>query len=138
MSDGTPHTAGSIVWSDLTVADADAVRAFYEAVVGWRSSPVEMGGYQDYGMAEPGRGQVVAGVCHARGENADLPPQWLIYVAVDDLDASLATCVARGGSVINGPRSLGAYGRSAVIRDPAGAALALIEPPRGIETGPTP
>lgn len=117
---------GQISWSDLTVADAESVRSFYESVVGWRSSPVEMGQYSDYSMIDSD-GNVVAGVCHARGENARLPPVWLMYVTVDDLDLSVARCRESGGDVIDGPRSAG-RARIAVIQDPAGAVLALYEP----------
>jgi len=47
---------------------------------------------------------------------------------VADLDASLTRCLEGGGSVLNGPKGLGGMGRFAVIRDPAGAVLALYEP----------
>ena len=87
-------------------------------------------GYQDWALSTPESGEPVAGVCHARGVNAGLPPVWLVYVNVADLEASLSACRANGGEVLREPRDLGAYGRVAVIRDPAGAALALIEPPR--------
>ena len=69
--------------------------------------------------------QPAAGVCFARGQNAKLPPQWLIYVSVADLDASVAACLARGGVVVDGPRGMGEQ-RLAVIRDPAGAHLGLL------------
>lgn len=64
----------------------------------------------------------VAGICHARGSNADLPPQWLLYFVVEDLDAAVAACTERGGEVVVAPRGL-AGGRFGVIRDPAGAEL---------------
>jgi hypothetical protein len=78
-------------------------------------------------MHEPGTGTPVAGVCHALGENAGLPAQWLVYVRVADLDASLARSAERGGRLVAGPRSFGAGRRFAVIEDPAGAALAIYE-----------
>jgi predicted enzyme related to lactoylglutathione lyase len=61
---------GAISWTDLTVPNAVEVKEFYEAVVGWTHLPSEMGGYQDFCMDKPGDGQTVAGICHARGENA--------------------------------------------------------------------
>ena len=115
---------GTIGWMDLTVADADGVRDFYREVAGWEPAPVEMGGYSDWMMGPPGA-DPVAGVCNARGGNAGLPPVWLIYITVADLDASLEACIARGGEVLADPR--GSKMRYAVIRDPAGAACALIE-----------
>lgn len=119
---------GSIMWADLTVEDADAVRDFYKAVVGWTSSDVDMGGYHDYCMNQPEDAKTVAGVCHARGANAALPPQWLIYVTVEDLDASVERCVEKGGAVVAPARDYGGAGRYAVLRDPAGAAFAVFEP----------
>lgn len=120
--------AGSVAWFDLTVPDAGAVRDFYSAVAGWSVSPVEMGGYQDYCMIPPGASAPVAGVCHARGPNADLPPQWLIYITVPDLAASLAACTAKGGRVVRPECDLGGA-RMAVVQDPAGAVAALYQPP---------
>lgn len=118
---------GSIAWVDLTVKNADAVRDFYAAVTGWKPEAVSMGPYNDYNMIDPETGRSAAGICHQRGVNKDLPAQWLIYVVVADLDASLAECKARGGAVVAGPKNMGPQARFAVIRDPAGAVAALYE-----------
>lgn len=116
---------GTIGWHDLTVADAEGVRDFYQRVVGWAPSPVDMGGYSDFNMLD-GDGVPAAGICHARGPNADLPSQWLLYIVVDDLDDSVEACVDGGGEVVSGPRGAG-EGRICVIRDPAGAVCALYQ-----------
>jgi predicted enzyme related to lactoylglutathione lyase len=122
---------GSVSWTDLTVPDAVSVRKFYESVVGWTSTPLDMGGYDDFCMNIPGDGTTVTGICHARGENANWPAgQWLIYITVADLDASLQQCSKLGGKVIAGPRDMGGQGRAAVIRDPAGAVAGLFQPPQ--------
>ncbi len=84
-----------------------------------------MGGYEEFCLNQRG-GKTVAGVCHARGDHAALPPQWLIYIMVKDLRASLTKCRALGGKVIIKPRDAGG-GRMAVIRDPAGAVAALFQ-----------
>ena len=89
-----------------------------------------MGDYADYCMHPTGDAKPVAGICHARGPNADLPPQWLIYITVSDLDQSVQRCRDTGGKVLREPRSMGSYGRLAVIQDPAGAVAALLEPIR--------
>lgn len=119
---------GAVTWVDLTVPDADAIRDFYVDVVGWTPSGVDMGGYSDYSMIIPGTDQGVAGVCHARGSNADVPAQWLIYINVADLDESMRKCTERGGAVVSGPKTMAEYGRYCVIRDPAGAVAALFQP----------
>lgn len=123
MSEKPP--VGSVGWFDVTVENADALRDFYVDVAGWTPSPVDMGGYSDYTMARPD-GQPVGGVCHARGTNAGLPPMWLIYIVVADIEASIAACRRHGGEVIAGPKSMG-EARYCVIRDPAGAFCGLYQ-----------
>jgi predicted enzyme related to lactoylglutathione lyase len=120
---------GKIGWIDLTVSDATAVRDFYQGVTGWRPAPVDMGGYQDFCMHPADEPSPVAGICHARGANTGIPPQWLIYITVEDLDESLRRCQALGGRIVSEVRSMGASGRYCVIEDPAGAVAALFEPP---------
>lgn len=122
-SDELPEPpVGAIVWTDLTVPDGAAIRDFYAAAVGWEPNDHDMGDYNDYLMATA-EGDPVAGICYRRGPNIDAPPVWLVYVRVADLDDSLAAVRARGGSVVDGPRS-----GFAVITDPAGAHLALFDP----------
>jgi predicted enzyme related to lactoylglutathione lyase len=121
---------GTISWTDLTVPNADAVRDFYAAVAGWSAQPVDMGGYNDYCMLPPGADAPAAGICHARGDNANLPAQWLVYITVPDVAASLAAVAARGGKVVAPVREMGG-GRMAVIQDPAGAVAALFQPGPG-------
>lgn len=117
---------GRIGWVDLTVPNADALRDFYSAVTGWQVVPVSMGDYSDYSMTAKD-GEPVAGVCHRRGPNANVPAAWLVYIIVEDLEAALAACRAKGGKVLDGPRSMGGKSRFCVIQDPAGAVAALYQ-----------
>jgi predicted enzyme related to lactoylglutathione lyase len=116
---------GKIGWIDMSVDDADGIRDFYKAVVGWGSDDVSMGDYADYSMTASD-GVAVSGICHARGSNADLKGGWLIYITVADVEASAAACEANGGEVIVPVRGL-AGGRFCVIRDPSGATAALYQ-----------
>jgi uncharacterized protein len=63
----TTTKIGTVGWQDLTVPNAEALRDFYKAVIGWESSPVDLGGYSDFNMISPGTDQPAAGICHARG-----------------------------------------------------------------------
>ncbi len=119
---------GQIGWVDLTVPDAETARDFYEAVVGFTSTEVDMGGYSDFNMLPSGSTTPVAGVCHARGSNSDLPPVWMVYFVVTDVAASAARCEELGGELVVQPRGAGG-GRYCVVRDPAGAVCALFQPP---------
>ena len=123
-----PSDPGRISWIDLTVPNAASLRDFYTSVVGWSSTTFDIGEHQDFCVHAPGDEKPVAGICHAANDNAALPPVWLIYVNVADLDASLKRVIELGGAILDGPRGMGPMGRFAAIRDPAGAALALFEP----------
>ncbi len=118
---------GAIAWTDLTVPNAEGLKDFYRQVVGWSSEPVSMGDYSDFNMIQPGGDTPAAGICHARGVNADLPPAWMIYIVVENLEESLAACRSGGGEVLLGPKEMGPGSAYAVIRDPAGAVSALYQ-----------
>ena len=128
MSSSTSPEVGSIGWVDLTVDDASGIRDFYAKVVGWEPAPVDMGDYADFSMEAPGSGEAKAGVCHARGTNAELPSCWMIYVIVANLDESASSARELGGQVLVAPKDMGPMGRYCVIQDPAGAVCALFEP----------
>jgi predicted enzyme related to lactoylglutathione lyase len=99
MSEQNNRKIGSISWADLTVENASELRDFYHEVVGWGTTGVDMGGYDDFCMIESQTNNAVAGICHARGLNASVPPVWLIYITVTDLDVSMARCKELGGEV---------------------------------------
>ena len=116
---------GQIEWLDLTVNDASRVKNFYSSVVGWKSDDVDMGSYSDYSIHTPEGRDTVAGICHARGPNANLPSQWLVYVRVASVQESADTLKRLGGEVLDGPRRMGGS-NFCVIKDPEGAVMALL------------
>lgn len=127
MNEEKKKKIGAIAWSDLTVNDAEGIRDFYTAVVGWQSESVDMGGYHDFNMNTPRSNRTVAGICHSRGINAQIPAQWLIYIFVENLDESARHCQELGGKIISASKGMGGLGRYCVIQDPAGAVAALFE-----------
>ena len=90
-------------WVDWTVAAAVETGDFYGQVTGWIPEPFDMGGYNDFVMKTPD-GAAVAGVCHARGGNKDLPPHWLVYLTVEHLNQSTERCYTAGLTVVPCPR----------------------------------
>jgi len=118
---------GTIGWIDMVTTDAKEVQEFYAEVVGWTSSPVSIGDYDDYTMMSGD--QPAAGVCYHKGVNSDIPPAvWMIYINVEDLDKSLAAVKKRGGKLLTKIKDMGSYGRACYIEDPGGAKCALFEP----------
>ena len=127
MSTSPQPPVGSIGWFDLTVPNADQVRDFYAAVVGWKWTALDMNGYSDYCMNLPSTGDTVAGICHTRAVNASMPPHWLLYITVANLEQSLKHVEELGGKAIVPIRGHAGQGRFVVIQDPAGAVVALYE-----------
>lgn len=59
-----------------------------------------------------------------------MPPSWIVYVAVEDVGATVARAQELGGRLLAGPMP-SPYGEFAALRDPLGAvfsAIALNEP----------
>jgi len=113
-------------WFDLTVADAVPLRDLYCDMMGLVAEPVDMGGYSDFMLVDPASDTGVAGVCHARGMNAGLPPVWLVYFTVPDLRQAIDRAAQRGGRLASGPKGEGPW--FGVVQDPAGAYFALYQP----------
>lgn len=116
---------GGVSWIDLTVKDADKVKDFYRKVIGLEAEPVPMGDYNDFVLKSPENPEDLVGVCHARGNNSDIPPQWLVYFNVPDIDQAAQQCVAMGGEVIKEKCDMGDW-QMCIIKDPAGAVAGLL------------
>ena len=127
---------GCISWLDLTVSDAPATRDFYRQVVDWSVQNVPMEDaserYADYNMLAAD-GKPAAGVCHARGENLGLPPVWMIYLPVGDLDESLRRVGEEEGKIMRATRGADGEHAYAVVQDPVGACLALVPGSRKVQ-----
>ncbi|MGH2944367.1 MAG: VOC family protein, partial [Solirubrobacteraceae bacterium] len=106
----------------VTVAEPDpqAAAAFYGGLFGWtceeRMPPGGPGSY----LAARLDGRDVAGITSQR-DGAAAPPAWATYIAVDSADATAATALEAGGSVLAEPFDIFEAGRSAMLADPAGA-----------------
>lgn len=117
---------GIVCWQDLTVSNVEQIRDFYEKVVGWESKPERMGDYDDYNMVSPHSESPATGICHAKGVNTNIPPVWLVYIVVEDIEKSVQMCVEMGGTIIEKPRTV-CNSKFCVIQDPAGAICALYQ-----------
>lgn len=124
----TKYKNGQFFWSDLTVPDASSLKEFYKEVVGWTESPVAMkdgaDSYEDYGMmidAETPAG----GICNQRGVNRNIPPQWIMYVHVENVEESLEKALKLGGKLINESKKADGTYNYVIVQDPVGAVFGL-------------
>jgi predicted enzyme related to lactoylglutathione lyase len=116
---------GHFLWSELHTSDAAAALAFHEAVLGFAHRTVPMGHGGAYHILSRG------GVDRA-GVTAYLPagvsPHWLPYVAVDDVDATVARARALGAQLPMAPEDIPGIGRFGIFADLDGAVLAVMKP----------
>jgi len=119
---------GGISWIDLTIDNATEIKDFYAKVVGLDAMGQSMadGEYEDYVMTTSEDPEFAVGICHAKGPNQELPPQWLMYFNVSDVEQALQECVKMGGTVIKPMTDMGSF-EMGVIKDPAGAVAGVIK-----------
>lgn len=111
---------GMPIWYELTSADPQASRAFYDHVIGW-TTEAEPSGDMDYRMIATGDGNVGGVMRLTEAMAADgAKPGWLFYIGVEDVDASAAAIKAAGGAVLMGPWTVPGVGPMAVVADPQG------------------
>lgn len=130
---GTPsRRLGTIVWVDLSTADIERAIHFYERVLGWHfeETDTDMGTYV---VARAPTGEAGGMMPQPPDEAAaGVPPAWTVTVGADHLEATLARARDLGGLVLQPPTSIPGDARVAVIADPAGAALALMQAPPSV------
>lgn len=120
MSD-TP--LGRFSWHELMTTDPDAARGFYTKITGWGTSMWE-DGEKPYEMWMNGE-MPVGGLMEL--PSPDVPPCWLAYISTPGLDETLGKVRDLGGAV-HGEMAVPEVGRFAVIADPQGGVIAILEP----------
>jgi hypothetical protein len=113
----------TLCWNELSTRDTAAAAAFYERVFGWgtHTSDGPMA-YTEWMLGD----EYVGGMMQMPPMvPADVPAYWLVYFAVEDTEASVATVERLGGTLVTGPMDTPA-GRFAVLTDPQGAMFAVI------------
>ena len=123
--EGGAHLPGKVVWHDLLTDTPQQTRDFYGELFGWEFRPLPGGVNYEliYFRGEPIGGMV---------DQTRLPTQadisqWVVVLGVADVDAAVDQVRTGGGTVFTEPTSLGARGRIAVVADPQGALLALLQ-----------
>lgn len=120
---------GRINWIELNTRDVAAARAYYSEVCGWEWEEEEMPTGGVYLIARSG-GEGVAGIFDMTDAPAmqDIPAHWLLYLAVDDVDAAVRQTAASGGTVLRPPWDVPGVGRVSIVKDPSGGAIGLVTP----------
>jgi predicted enzyme related to lactoylglutathione lyase len=117
---------GKVIWHDLLSDTPGETRVFYSQLFGWEFTSLDsMGG--NYEIISHG-GKAIGGMVDQTRlpTTADIS-QWVVILAVDDVVTATEAVVAAGGKVFTPPTSLGTRGEIAVVADPQGAIVALLQ-----------
>jgi predicted enzyme related to lactoylglutathione lyase len=121
---------GEFTWHELLTTDHEAAFRFYSALFGWqRMRDFDMGAMGTYLIF--GREGKDLGGMFTKSKDMPMPPAWLYYVQIADLEAAIERAKAKGGKLTNGPVPVPGGARIAQLTDPLGAAFALHEAAKG-------
>src|SRR5690348_15955440 len=112
--------ATGVGWFEIGATDYDGLKSFYGELFGWKLNDVSNDGMK-YAMFE-GDGDAIGGGLY-EGE-AKGP---LVYIAVNDVDASLAQITGKGGEVVTPKTVVPGMVTFAQFKDPFGNVIGLYE-----------
>jgi uncharacterized protein len=114
------NAPGALCWNELHTTDIDAAESFYGGLFGWEYSEFEQSPEPYFVIMNQGRGN---GGVRALAQPG-IPPNWLVYFAVEDIDTGMSKVGELGGEAMMGPIDIG-IAKVAIVRDPQGAVFAL-------------
>jgi predicted enzyme related to lactoylglutathione lyase len=126
---------GEFLWNELITRDDVAAMEFFERLLGWT--------HQDWPLGEGSEGgtyrimkigdKSVAGIMRMVPPQIPegVPPHWMSYIGVDDVDARHEAALALGARSIHPPSDIPGVGRFCIIQDPTGGVVALMTPTAG-------
>ena len=116
---------GDASWHELMTTDAPAAMTFYQLLFGWQpSDSMDMGPGGKYQMFNRPHG-MIGGMMNKPAAMANVPPNWLIYFRVPDVQGAVERVKANGGKILSGPTEVPGGDWVASATDPQGAAFGL-------------
>jgi predicted enzyme related to lactoylglutathione lyase len=110
----------SIVHVEIPAVDAGASGTFYQDVFGWKVETNQMHNYVTFETEGGPRGGFTGPT-----EPSYKPDRLLVYLATDNIEATLATIEAHGGKTVLPKTEIPHVGWWAIFTDPAGNHLGL-------------
>jgi predicted enzyme related to lactoylglutathione lyase len=107
------------VWHDLNTTDVESAKRFYGEIFNWKFSSSDNGPYVHISAGE----QMIGGI-RQMGKDEHMPPNWLGYVGVDDVAATVAAIKKAGGKLFMDVMTMPNVGTFAVTADPTGGVFA--------------
>lgn len=128
MPNVNDHKPGSFCWVELGTTDQQAAKQFYGHLFGWTANDMPMGPDEFYTMFKLNARDVAAAYKLRPGQlQMNVPPHWMLYIAVADVDTAAKRAADLGGTVIVAPFDVFTAGRMTVVQDPTGAIFSMWE-----------
>lgn len=126
MANIDKHPAGSFCWIELATSDQNAAKTFYTSLFGWAVNDSPMGPGDFYSIFKLNGRDAAAGYTLRKDQREQgVPPNWSLYIAVDNADQAAAKAGQAGGKVLAPAFDVMDVGRMAVVQDPTGAAFCV-------------
>jgi predicted enzyme related to lactoylglutathione lyase len=114
---------GDWAWHELMTPNVESAKKFYAQLFGWKFAEMPMPGFT-YTIVKQG-GKDHGGMMTMAGPDwQNVPPHWMVYVRVADVDRSAAKAAELGGTICVPPTDI-PVGRFAVLTDPQGATFSI-------------
>ena len=111
----------TMCWCEVDTSDPASAKRFYTGLFGWGAKDSET--YTEIQLG----GRSIGGIMKIPKDWGAVPPNWLIYFAVESCDAATRRASELGGQAIVPPTDIPNTGRFSVLRDPQGAVFALFQ-----------
>jgi predicted enzyme related to lactoylglutathione lyase len=119
---------GKVIWHDLISEDPATAKRFYSELFGWSFKSIAG---SDYSLIYHGD-SIIGGIVNASVfEQHDNVSQWVAVLSVTDIEEAVAQATQAGGQILGGPIDAGDRGQLAVLKDPQGAVVALLQTSEG-------
>ena len=115
-------------WHELNTWEPQQALAFYGSTLGWSFEAMQLPDGIAYWTARKA-GLPVGGIMALEEDlHAGIPTHWMTYMAVDTMDVAIEETLSAGGSLERPAVAVPGVGALAVVADPAGALVGLMEP----------
>ena len=113
-------------WNELMTNDEEKASEFYTKLFAWKTQAQGMANGSTYTMFNLGD-TAAGGMMKIQEEWGDVPPNWLVYFAVEDCDACVGKVKSLGGEIVVPATDVPEAGKFAIIEDPQGAVFGVIK-----------
>jgi predicted enzyme related to lactoylglutathione lyase len=107
------------VWHDLNTKDLEGSKRFYGEIFNWKFGASDNGPYVHINA-----GTEMIGGMRQMSADEPYPTNWMGYITVDDVAATVGKITSAGGKVYMPPTPMENVGTFAVTADPTGATFA--------------